>query len=95
MYRDGVAIDEISGLIDQIDDSNYSTVDWLVTLVAFDRWLEAKQIEERPLETMVGYIHCCTMTSAETLDAPPLDRLLVRMLDEFGFDAAQETTATD
>lgn len=89
LYAEGSEIEAIGQLIDHIDDSNYSASDWVIALATFDQWLENSGVEARPLDSMSGYVHCCTMTSAETLAAPPLDDLLVKMLDEFGFDAAQ------
>ena len=42
---------------------------------------------------MLGYLHCCTLTNAETLSAPDLTGLLEDMLERHGFDAAQNASA--
>ena len=89
LFRDGAEVEAVEELVTQIDDSHYSPSDWIVALAAFDQWLEKQSVEARPLQSMTGYLHCCTLTSAETLAAPALDDLLRKMLEEFGFDASQ------
>ena len=79
----------VSAFLDDVDDSHYSLFDWLEALLRFDSWLSAKEIEARPLAAMIGYIHCCTMTSAETLAPPELAKLVEENLNQWGFDAAQ------
>ncbi|NNE92263.1 MAG: hypothetical protein HKN23_11500 [Verrucomicrobiales bacterium] len=78
----------LDGFLGTVDDSHYSLGDWLEALYEFDRWLTEKSIEARPLADMIGYVHCCTMTTAETLSPPELARLLRENLDQFGFEAA-------
>ncbi len=79
--------ESISALLDQVDDSHYSLGDWLAALLAFDAWLAEKEIAARPLDSMIGYIHCSTMGNAETLADPELARLVLVNLNEWGFDA--------
>ena len=74
----------------QIDDSSFSLADWIEALLAFDDWLVEKDIAARPVENMIGYIHCCTLTMAETLSPPNLAELTREMLDQYGFDVASE-----
>ncbi|MEO0413924.1 MAG: hypothetical protein AAF226_03105 [Verrucomicrobiota bacterium] len=80
----------IDDLYELVDESYYSLSDWLDALMHFDSWLESKSIDLRPLKEMIGYLHCSQMVSAETLSPPPLPRLVVQMLDDYGFDAAQK-----
>lgn len=73
-----------------IDDSPYSLADWLVALLAFDRWLAARAVAARPVTTMLGYIECCTLTLVDTLPPPDLAQLLRENLEHYGFDAVAE-----
>jgi len=80
-------------LYDHVDESSYSLDDWQNALEAFDRWLEQHSITARPVDAMLGYLHCCTMTNAETLPSPDLSATLIDMLDQYGFDAANDAEA--
>ncbi len=71
-----------------IDDSPFALGDWLEALLAFDRWLEEKGVAERPVDAMLGYLECCTLTVAETLSLPEFSQLVISNLDQYGFDAA-------
>ena len=82
-------------LFDLVDESDYSLADWQAALDTFDSWLENEGISERPLDTMLGYVHCCTLTKAATLSSPNLCGLLLDNLEEYGFDAAQGASADD
>ena len=53
-------------LYDHVDESAYSLDDWMNALTAFDDWLGERNIVERPVDAMLGYVHCCTLTSATT-----------------------------
>lgn len=77
----------------QIDDSSFSLSDWIEAVLEFDAWLSRNAIAERPLDSMIGYIHCCTLTMAETLSPPNLASLTREMLDQHGFDAASDAKA--
>lgn len=87
----GTGADELSPILDEfcqdVDQSDYSLGDWILALLALDRWLEERGIDQRPLKSMAGYIHCCTSTLTGTLPAPDLARLTRDMLDQHGFDA--------
>lgn len=88
----GADAQELSRILDEfcqdVDQSDYSLGDWILALLAIDQWLEESGIDQRPLESMAGYIHCCTSTLAGTLPAPDLARLTRGMLEQHGFDAA-------
>ena len=77
-------------LLDAVDDSDYSLVDWIEAFLAFDEWLEGKGEERRPLSEMRGYIHCCTFTNSPHLSSPVLKVIVIKALTEFGFDAVSE-----
>lgn len=83
--------DELSPILDEfcqdVDQSDYSLGDWILALLAIDQWLEERGIDQRPLKSMAGYIHCCTCTLSGTLPAPDLASLTRGMLGEHGFDA--------
>lgn len=83
----------IEHFYEQVDESAYSFDDWIGALLSFDDWLSASGVAARPLEAMIGYLHCCTLTRAETLAAPGLDRLLQENLDRYGFDAASSASS--
>ncbi len=82
-------------LFDLVDESDYSLADWQAALGAFDSWLDNQGIAERPLDAMLGYVHCCTLTKATTLSAPDLGELLRENLKQYGFDAAQGASAEE
>lgn len=72
-----------------IDDSPYALGDWLRALLAFDEWLAERNLVDRPVHSMLGYLECCTMTTAETLAPPDFAALARANLDRHGFDAAR------
>ncbi len=74
-------------LFQHVDESPYALSDWLSALAAFDHWLHERGISARPFETMVGYIHCVTLTFARTLSPPCLADEVLRALDQYGFEA--------
>lgn len=80
-------------LYDLVDESDYSFGDWRAALDTFDSWLESKAIAERPIDAMLGYLHCCTLTKAPTLSTPNLTELLRDNLSTHGFDATQGASA--
>jgi hypothetical protein len=80
-------------LFDLVDESDYSLADWQAALETFDSWMDKRGVTERPLDAMLGYVHCCTLTKATTLPSPDLSDLLRDSLDEYGFDAAQGASA--
>lgn len=74
-----------------VDDSDYSLADWVDALLAFDRWLAAHGTAARPFASMTGYLDCCAAAAPRTVGVlPALQALLLRNLEEYGFDAAQE-----
>jgi hypothetical protein len=77
-------------LADAVDESDYSLVDWVEALLAFDAWLDEKGESRRPFPEMVGYVHCCTMTSSPVLSLPSLKVTLTEALTGFGFDAVSD-----
>ena len=82
-------------LFDLVDESDYSLADWQAALDAFESWLENEGITERPLDAMLGYVHCCTLTKAATLSSPDLGELLRENLKQYGFDAVQGSSAEE
>lgn len=79
---------ELGPWFETVDDSPFALGDWLEALLAFDRWLSEKGVTERPVDAMLGYLECCTLTVAETLSLPEFSPLVLSNLDQFGFDAA-------
>lgn len=75
-----------------IDDSPYALTDWLNAFAFFDDWLSDQEISARPIEAMLGYLECCTLTLAETLSLPEFTDLVRGNLEQYGFDAAQTAT---
>ena len=82
-------------LFDLVDESDYSLADWQAALDTFESWLKEKGVTERPIDSMLGYIHCCTLTKAATLSSPDLSELLHENLLEYGFDAAQRADSRE
>ena len=79
----------LASWFETIDDSPYALDDWLLALVAFDAWLEARDINTRPIDAMLGYLECCTLTVAETLSLPDFSELTRENLERYGFDATR------
>jgi len=69
-----------------VDDSDYSLIDWTEALLEFDRWLESRKIMERPFQSMVSYVHCCTRLNPAGVRLPDLKTIVCQALGEFGFD---------
>lgn len=78
-------------LLEEVDQSDYSLADWVEALAAFDTWLESRGVDERPVPEMLGYIHCCTLTNAPTIDLPSLNIIVDQSLTEFGFEVISES----
>lgn len=82
-------------LLGKVDASSYSLADWLAALAAFDGWLDRAGVAARPLESMLGYVECCTLALPATLTPPDLATLTLRMLDDYGFDATRPASAAE
>ena len=72
-------------LIEEVDQSDYSTRDWVEALLAFDRWLASQGTALRPFAKMMGYVHCCALITPPGLGLPSLESVVNQSLDEFGF----------
>lgn len=83
----------LENLYEQVDQSDFSLADWINALLGFDQWLNEQKITARPVETMIGYIHCCTLTMPDTLAPPDLAQLTIEMLEQHGFDAVDDALA--
>ncbi|MDF1826512.1 MAG: hypothetical protein P1U68_17850 [Verrucomicrobiales bacterium] len=81
----------LDSLLEEIDSSDYSAVDWAEALVEFDRWLASEKEEARPFPAMIGYVHCCTLTNAPQINLPSLKVIVYQSLTNFGFEAISET----
>lgn len=75
----------LDDLLERVDESDYSLADWVEALLEFDRWLEERNVASRPLSAMVGYVHCCTLTTAKGITSPSLKVCVSQLLTEFGF----------
>jgi hypothetical protein len=78
-----------------VDESAYSLADWEQAWEAFDGWLSEQKVTARPIDSMLGYLHCCTLSNAETLSAPNLADQVKEMLNLHGFDAASPAGADE
>ena len=74
-------------LLEAIDQSDYSSSDWVEALLGFDAWLTENGESRHPLSEMAAYVHCCTMTTAPGIGLPSLKVIVVELLIEYGFDA--------
>ena len=83
------SVTDFPGWLEQMDDSAFSLEDWTEALLAFDDWLTGRSVTERPVDCMIGYIHCCTLTMAETLSPPNLAGLTREMLERYGFEMGE------
>lgn len=81
---------DAASLFEKVDESPYALEDWLRALMEFDQWLEKNgSTELRPIDTMIGYLECCTLSLAKTLDPPCLAELVRENLEQYGFDATR------
>lgn len=81
---------DTASLFEKIDESPYALEDWLRALMEFDQWLEKNgSTELRPIDTMIGYLECCTLSLARTLDPPDLAEVVRENLEQYGFDATR------
>lgn len=78
---------DLNAWFDTVDDSPYPLADWLTALAAFDHWLSGRNIRVRPVATMLGYLECCTLSLPTTMPLPDFSALLIKNLDQYGFDA--------
>ena len=82
----GMDLDE---WFETVDESAYALEDWIEAVLFFDSWLERVGCARRPVPAMIGYIHCCTLTLAETLSPPSLKDLVKENLERYGFDTVK------
>lgn len=75
-----------SELFEKVDESDYSLADWVEALVVFEQWLVEKNIPDRPVGAMLGYIHCCTMMNAPQVSLPSLKVIVHQSLIDYGFE---------
>lgn len=80
---------DLSNWFEIVDNSPYALDDWLRALAEFLTWLDEKEIEARPIDSMIGYLECCTLTIAGTLSLPDFTDLTRENLDRYGFDATR------
>lgn len=90
-FRSRVDDFDLDLLLEEVDSSDYSAIDWAEALVEFDGWLESHKVSERPFTQMVGYVHCCTLMNAPQISLPSLKVIVYQSLTDFGFKAISET----
>ena len=90
----GLQSHTINHLIEQVDQSDFSLTDWINALLSFDQWLSKHNSHLRPVDNMISYIHCCTLTLSDSLAPPDLAKLTNKMLSQYGFDAASDIDTT-
>ena len=81
---DGLDIDR---LLSEVDETDYSAIDWAEALVEFGRWLDERKSIRRPFPDIVGYIHCCTLMNAPHVSLPSLKVIVSQSLIDYGFEA--------
>ena len=86
----GATPGQVEQLMEHVDGSDYSLADWVEALAEFDAWLEHQNRRERPIEEMLGYIHCCTLMQSPGLGLPILKVIVYQSLTEFGFEAISD-----
>lgn len=74
-------------LLDEVDQSDYSLDDWAEALDAFEGWLTEQKAQSRPLDEMIGYVHCCTLTNAPGIPLASLKVIVSQALIDFGFES--------
>ncbi|MEM6278991.1 MAG: hypothetical protein AAF733_05900 [Verrucomicrobiota bacterium] len=82
---------DLDRLLEEIDSSDYSAIDWVEALIAFDRWLEDEGVQKRPFPDMAGYVHCCTLMNAPQVSLPSLKVIVLQSLTDFGFEAVSDS----
>lgn len=79
---------DYEALATAIDESDYGLADWLDALFSFEQWLQVHSVPTRPFASIIGYIHCCTLTNAKGVITPSLNIIVNKALIDYGFDAA-------
>jgi len=79
---------DFSTFAEEVDQSDYSLIDWVDAIVGFDQWLTKAQphYESRDFSHMVGYLHCCQMTLSDNLAKPKMRDAVDRCLEDFGYE---------
>ena len=78
----------LAKLIDEVDQSDYSLIDWVEALLGFDEWLVTNKPEyvDRDFDHIVGYLHCCQMTTSDNLSKPNMRNVVNECLNDFGYE---------
>ena len=88
--------DPLDDFAQLVDESPYALEDWLEALKAFHTWLADHEPPlEAPAGSVLGYLHCCTLTLARTVNLPSFTDQLLSSLEQYGFDASVEAKAEE
>jgi hypothetical protein len=74
-----------SMMISQVDESNYSLGSWLEAIETFHNWI-MEHSKSTDLETLLGFLSCCTEANPNTPTEPKLKEVVLEMLEQYGFD---------
>lgn len=77
-------------LLEYVDDSDFCLRDWVEALVSFSEWVEASD-GAADLKTMLGYLHCCCISSQGECQLP-LTHVLHEMLNQYGFSGGHKVS---
>ena len=78
---------DLEKMIHEVDDSDYALLDWVKAFLGFDEWLTNHHYSGRVFVDMLGYLHCCQMMLAESVNRPDFQSLVIQCLTDYGFDA--------
>ncbi len=69
-------------LAEQVDASPYTLADWIAAMETFYGWLSDKR-RQAALQSMLGYLACCSESAANHPIRPALTDLLEEMLQTY------------
>jgi hypothetical protein len=88
LYKDSkerpVGIAGIDYFFKAINESNYSSRDWINAIHYFNQWLE-KENRQAPFLKLLGYLQCCEESPENKDISQPFIGLINNMLTEYGF----------
>lgn len=75
-------------LLAEVDESDWSLGDWMASIEVLVAWQKTHGKRAGPGD-VIAYISCCAASGATSASGPSPARIVEKMLEEFGFDAAE------
>ena len=75
-------------LLEHVDNSDYSLMDWVYSYEYLNKWLDQEN-KETDLLTKLGYLQCCAMSQESSDILRTLKSICHEMLENHGFELAK------